>query len=73
MTDKINDGGPAFPVYDADSGLVIYGATIRDYFAGQALVGLLAIETKYDKRSQSGTAREAYEYADAMIEEREVK
>jgi hypothetical protein len=36
-----NDGGPAFPSNDAH-GCAFAGMTLRDYFAGQALMGLLA-------------------------------
>ena len=34
MTSK--DGGPAFPLYEED------GMSLRDWFAGQALAGILA-------------------------------
>jgi hypothetical protein len=37
--------------------------TLRDYFAGQALVGLCG--------THEGVARNAYKIADAMLEERE--
>jgi hypothetical protein len=37
----INDGGPAFPKQSAD-GEWYEGMSLRDWFAGQALVGLLA-------------------------------
>ncbi len=45
MNTPINEGGPAFPVADSHhpNGQVQYGhngMTLRDYFAGQALVGL---------------------------------
>lgn len=37
----VKDGGPAFPV--ADQGVYgTYGMSLRDYFAGQALIGVLA-------------------------------
>lgn len=69
----INDGGPAFPVPDSHhaNGQVQYGAngmTLRDWFAGQALAGLLAAT------DLSGThalyAEESYEFADAMLKAR---
>lgn len=77
---KVNDGGSAFPrrkILD-DMGIVdIYGDTggmsLRDWFAGQALAGLLAFpgtiegdETKYG----NVTAKVAYEIADAMLKSR---
>lgn len=62
-----NDGGPAFPVPMHDDGngqpRVIAGMTLRDWFAGQALVGLIGVMEANDE--QLATA--AYEIADAMI------
>jgi len=43
--------------------------TLRDWFAGQALAGMLIGEWLSDK----GVATLAYEYADAMLRAREVK
>ena len=68
----MKDGGTAFPVYsesrfgecmDCENP----GLTIRDYFAGQALAGLASLTPPYVKDS----AGLAYEYADAMLAERE--
>lgn len=88
MTDR-NDGGPAFPlsvsvgpagdVYssaDADSSM-----SLRDWFAGQALVGMLAADPHLVKQGiAAGSfpgashprdfANCAYRMADAMLEER---
>lgn len=44
------------------------GLTLRDYFAGQALVGRLADGTDRDYAS---VAEEAYMYADAMLRARD--
>lgn len=44
------------------------GMTLRDYFAGQALVGRLADGTDRDYAS---VAEEAYMYADAMLRARD--
>jgi len=41
----------------------------RDY-AAAAMSGLIPLDTEYENRSPSGTAREASEYADAMLAER---
>lgn len=67
----MNDGGQAFPTqgFKCDDGITYVGAsgmTLRDYFAGQALTGL--IPTK-DFTFESGV-RSAYLFADAMLEER---
>ncbi len=53
------------------------GMELRDWFAGQALAGLLA--TGRDYRNQSGTqgwawhAEASYSMADAMLKAREVR
>lgn len=48
------------------------GMTLRDYFAGKALEGILAgIKNKQDIRNNyHRAADEAYGYADAMLTER---
>lgn len=65
---KNNDGGPAFPSTDA-KGFVSDGMSLRDYFAGQALTGMLA------DASRSGSVEhyvdDAYSIADAMLAERQ--
>ena len=43
MTDtKHNNGGPAFPVGDQSLHPLLLGMSLEDYFAGQALEGILA-------------------------------
>ena len=71
----MKDGGPAFP---RDTQLEIHlnefqsagspGMSLRDYFAGQALRELRMSDPAYDWQK---LARRAYEYADAMLAERE--
>lgn len=46
------------------------GMTLRDYFAGQALVGFLACIPGSHK-AYANAAREAYLYADEMLKARE--
>ena len=68
---KADGGGPAFPndtAYRDERGTLIGGGmTLRDYFAGQALAGMLA-DGSY---SFNGAAQDAYAFADAMLAERE--
>lgn len=67
MSDKIEDGGPAFPRQSAQRcGDQVFltsngGMSLRDWFAGQALAGLTA---EYDS---SDAPRQAYRYADEML------
>ena len=62
-------GGPAFPrnerYADGDLAAASQGMTLRDYFAGQALAGLLADPSVLE--DASGVAYTAYIFADAMI------
>lgn len=64
-----NDGGPAFPgpcQHETRSD-IHEGMSLRDWFAGQALTGLLA----KDQLWSAVAGREAYEMADAMLKARE--
>ncbi len=63
--DQTNNGGPAFPS-DRFGEL---GMSLRDYFAGQALAGYLA-NAKAESRV-AVVAEWAYDYADAMLAERQ--
>jgi hypothetical protein len=70
-----NDGGPAFPGDATPSGEFAAGMTLRDYFAEQALAGLLANTIYYDRNESVGfvpdaMAQDAYEIADAILRER---
>ena len=60
---KIDDSGPAFPCAD-DATTSNAGMTLRKWFAGQALAGLLAAQ-KWD--AYENAVRRSYEIADAMI------
>lgn len=68
MTD-MKDGGPAFPVEQKhDDGTLFYaskGMSLRDWFAGQALAGLIA-NTK-TVGTEADLADDSYKYADAML------
>lgn len=68
---KIDDGGSAFPVEDQGTHGT-YGMSLRDWFAGQALSGILAggfADTipHDDVNGGFDAAFFAYQYADAMI------
>ena len=66
MTDKRNDGGPAFPKgYGQGNGM-----TLRDWLAGQALVGLLASPKTDGSTTNAHMAEVAHGLADAMLAER---
>lgn len=75
-TEKPNDGGPAFPspehrAFDSPRLLApTAGMSLRDWFAGQALIGLSAVYDSEVTRAESEAAR-AYELADAMLIYRE--
>jgi hypothetical protein len=77
MADVFNlPGGPAFPISIpgvGDNGA--YGMSLRDYFAGQALI---AVSTRWggtlgdiDNMAAMRSAVIAYEIADAMLKERD--
>lgn len=78
MSDKPT-GGSAFPYEERDGDgkpvLDHFGMTLRDYFAVQALQGMLAHSTRYRSRYShlhwhDAISQEAYEIADAMLQER---
>lgn len=72
MNTQYDDGGPAFPV---PANQEYSGMTLRDWFAGMAMQGLLAANAQChdavtDKNVDAVIAREAYLSADAMLAER---
>lgn len=46
------------------------GMTLRDYFAGQALIGILTQKWTEESKYATLIATDAYKFADAMIAER---
>jgi hypothetical protein len=87
MSTTLFDGGPAFPVpvlADKDGNFISThrwgeymmdgggGMSMRDWFAGQAVVGLFAAtaDPNSSELSCDKAARLAYETADAMLAER---
>lgn len=74
----MNDGGPAFP-HDAAAYASCprcgtrssrTGMSLRDWFAGMALQGLLARTSLGDYGGKANIAIDAYAMADAMLAER---
>lgn len=61
-----NDGGPAFPhpAWTASRGM-----SLRDWFAGQALAGMLSSDGR--PTGDQAKAEWAYDLADAMLKARE--
>jgi len=67
------NGGPAFPRpasidHTGASALAKDGMSLRDYFAGQALVRCSPLRTEH---GIDGVVALAYKLADAMLKERE--
>jgi hypothetical protein len=58
-------GGPAF---SSDPGMTYGGMTLRDWFAGQAMQGMLSASENYQTRE---LARYAFDVADTMLSQRE--
>lgn len=61
----MNTGGPAFPGPHWSDGET--GMTLLDWYAGQALTGLVSESGRYDS---AGAASDAYSFASAMLAEK---
>lgn len=78
---KSNDGGPAFPLIDAGESdrcpkLIDRGMSLRAYFAGNALAGMIAAQWEGLESFPSDTelqfaAGSAVKFADALLAELE--
>jgi hypothetical protein len=71
METKRDDGGQAFPMIDLKvDGMAIgsAGMSLRDWFAGQALIGIAMLETS---RTFDEDAASAYKFSDAMLKARD--
>lgn len=70
----MNTGGQAFPSVVGGGGKDHGGMSLRDYFAGQALVGTLARPLGDGESINTKVAAEfSYKMADAMLVAREAK
>lgn len=72
---KIYDGGPAFPVttdtaLDPDSVEPMMGMSLRHWYAGMALQGILASQHQEAFHNPDKAATFALEFADAMLAQR---
>jgi hypothetical protein len=75
------DGGPAFPLpvaeiqgiatHSGQFGPEMTGMTVRDWFAAKAMAALIMTEGYASDEDGDFVARCAYEFADAMLAERE--
>ena len=74
INNGINDGGPAFPSPQCGDWSPEYGMMLRDWFAGQALAGLIAQSGGAATGSDKAVgASWAYRMADAMLKAREAQ
>jgi len=65
MTGKINTGGAAYPIAETAAAHPNMGMTLRDYFAGQALIG---VKGWHPADRQGRTVEQiCYSIADKMI------
>ena len=68
MNDTRNNGGPAFPCHPDDEHPPYDGMSLRDYFAGKAIIAYYA---DGDLSHFKDAAIWCYKLADAMLRERE--
>lgn len=68
----MKDGGPIFPqMITLDRGTIYDGMSLRDYFAAQAMNGLVERWSPSAITASAEIAGFAYNLADAMLKERE--
>lgn len=76
MSEPINDGGPAFPEtrWDDIRRQEWMGMSLRDYFAAQAITGIL--QNRFQEVAglpKFSVAQDAYGIADAMLAARDLQ
>ena len=70
MSEKIDDGRPAFPHWDGPSGQCFSGMSLRAYIATAALQGLIASgSTGWKEGYFTDTCKESVQFADALLAE----
>ena len=73
MSNDTAGGGPAFPIAMKDEGHptpLAPGMTLRDYFAGQVILGLIARAGINPAICPENDAEDAYVIADALLKAR---
>jgi hypothetical protein len=80
MSQRIEDGGPAFPITVPVEFQYAYdGMSLRDWFAGQALPAVIAatsagqhhLQVEPEQTAERALADAAYKLADAMLAARQ--
>ncbi|MDX4957875.1 hypothetical protein [Delftia acidovorans] len=88
MSEEFKDGGPAYPMADpfvvstpknvAEAQRLAQGMSLRDHFAGLAMLGELSSQSpdgddeyNYREGDEAGLAKWCYQMADAMLRARE--
>lgn len=67
----MKDGGPAFPWVSDKANTLAKGMTLLDYFAGQAILGILSNPDCKVLKGADEFASAAYNVAASMIKARE--
>lgn len=68
--ENINLGGQAFPIPESEGCHRTYGMTLRDYFAGQALISICHQENPMDPLELDRISIGCYELANSMLKAR---
>ena len=70
MQKPIDDGGPAFPCNSPNGKETHPGMSLRDWFAGMAMQGMLAVSSVQSTLTHDairGGTKTSFEIADAML------
>ena len=70
MSDKPDDGGPAFPAQHFDLAEGEHGLSLRDYFAAKAMQGML-VDSSIRGVTAEEWARKSFVIADGMLAARQ--
>ncbi|MBX4211721.1 MAG: hypothetical protein KW806_02955 [Candidatus Yanofskybacteria bacterium] len=72
--EALKNGGPAFPMVfpneDPNKSFAFHGMNLLDWFAGQALMGILTNQVDDNPYTYDEAASKAYNYARAMLAEK---